>query len=384
MNKNSNLNFFLLGLLLLGINQGILNATFNNYLFDIFSISATARGVIEFPRELPGFLSIVVTGILTIWSVRRWAILVGILSAVGIAGLGLLSPTVSVMIFWMFLWSLADHLFMSVESIMGLKLAPKNGEGKVLGKISGIRNLAFIFGSFLVFLLMGKLSWNYKHTYLVAITTAGLAAVAFYFMHLKNEEIAPKKFVVKKAYTLFYILNLLFGARKQIFLTFAPWVLVSIYHSTADTMAILFVISSLLGFIFRQYFGILVDRFGERPMLLADAIIFFVICIGFAFFKNIYLLYALFIIDGLMFATRIARTTYLHKITTDRRDIAPTISLGISIDHAVSMLIPFIGGVIWQQLDYKYVFILASLLAFINLFAALKIPAKELTSSTTN
>ncbi|MBF0208427.1 MAG: MFS transporter [Oligoflexia bacterium] len=367
------LQFFLVGLLFLGINQGILNSTFNNYLYDNFMVSADARGVIEFPRELPGFLSIVITSVLAFWSVRGWAIIVGVLSAVGIAGMGFLSPNIAIMVVWMFLWSFADHLFMSVESIVGLKLAPKNEEGKILGRISGMRNLAAIVGSFLVFLLMGHLHWGYRQLYGVAVATATFAAFSFYLMDVQQEELPPKKFVYKREYNVFYLMNILFGARKQIFLTFAPWVLVSVYKVSTDTMAMLFVVASAIGFIFRQYFGICVDRYGERTILAADAVILLLICMGFAFAKNVYFLYVCFIIDGLMFATRIARTTYLKKILLHQRDIAPTISFGISIDHAVSMAIPFLGGMLWHVYGYQILFLVASLLAFANFLVAIRI-----------
>lgn len=379
---DSSLFYFLIGILFLGINQGILNSTFNNYLYDNFSIIASARGMIEFPRELPGFLLVFITGVLACWSARSWAVLVGLLSAIGIGGLGFLSPNMEVMLGWMFVWSLADHLFMSVESVMGLKFAKKNEEGRRLGQISGMRNLSAIVGTLLVYLLMGRMHWGYPALYSVAITTALIAG--FYFSKMKkyHESVTPKKFVWRKEYSLYYIMNFLFGARKQIFLTFGPWVLVSIFKTRADTMAILFFIASIGGFIFRQYFGIMVDRLGERFTLALDAGILFLICLAFAYSKNIYCLYSFFIIDSLMFATRIARTTYLKKISLDPRDMAPTISLGITIDHAISMVIPFLGGLLWQVYGYKVLFLTASVLAFANLLVALaiKIPGQHSSS----
>ncbi len=120
------LRVFLAGVLLLGINNGILTATFNNYLFDSFHVSASARGLIEFPRELPGFAMIFVTGALAAFSLRSWTMLVGLTTGVGILGLGYLSPNMSLMIFWMMLWSLGDHLFITAEATIGLKLAEAN------------------------------------------------------------------------------------------------------------------------------------------------------------------------------------------------------------------------------------------------------------------
>ena len=167
--------------------------------------------------------------------------------------------------------------------------------------------------------------------------------------------------------------NILFGARKQIFLTFAPWVLVTVYGASPALMAALAVISYFLGVVFRQAFGVVVDKFGERRMFIADALILLVICGGFAFSAYRPVLYALFILDSLMFATRIARTTYLNKLAEHRSDIAPTLSLGVTMDHAVSMSIPSAGGLLWAAYGYRSVFMAAALLALAGLAAALSI-----------
>jgi predicted MFS family arabinose efflux permease len=85
------------------------------------------------------------------------------------------------------------------------------------------------------------------------------------------------------------------------------------------------------------------------------------------------LLYALFILDNLMFATRIARTTYLNRLVEQKSDIAPTVSLGVTMDHAVSMSVPAAGGLLWAAYGYKSVFIAASLLSVAGFFAALAV-----------
>jgi MFS family permease len=127
------------------------------------------------------------------------------------------------------------------------------------------------------------------------------------------------------------------------------------------------------GVVFRQVFGELTDRIGERRMFIADALILLGICAGFAFSSARPLLYFLFILDNLMFATRIARTTYLNRIAEDKSHIAPTVSFGITIDHAVSMTIPALGGLLWAAYGYKAVFIAASALAAAGLMTALAV-----------
>ena len=95
-------------------------------------------------------------------------------------------------------------------------------------------------------------------------------------------------------------------------------------------------------------------------MFMADAVILLFICAGFAFSVYRPLLYALYILDNLMFATRIARTTYLNRIAESRADIAPTISMGITMDHAVSMIMPVLGGLLWAAYGYRAVFLAAA------------------------
>ncbi|HBW22300.1 MAG: hypothetical protein A2X28_11175 [Elusimicrobia bacterium GWA2_56_46] len=374
------LRAFLFGVFFLGINSGILSTAFNNYLNDSFRMSAGERGFLEFPRELPGFLLIFVTGLLAALPIRSWAVITGVLASVGVAGLGFLSPSLALMTVWMLLWSMGGHLFMTVESVMGLRLAKEGGQGRRLGQISGMTNLAAIAGAGVVWLLAKMAGPGlYKAAFLIGAAAA--AASAFLFARVKmggGDDAAPggKRFVFRKKYKYYYILNIIFGARKQIFLTFAPWTLVTVYGANPAVMASLMLTASFLGVVFRQAFGIVVDRFGERKMFIADAVILLFVCAGFALSADKRLLYALFILDNLMFATRIARTTYLNRIAEHKADIAPTISLGVTMDHAVSMTIPALGGILWAAYGYKSVFLAASLLAVAGFAAAFSVDEK--------
>jgi len=365
---------FLAGALLLGINNGILTATFNNYLFDSFHVNASVRGLIEFPRELPGFAMIFVTGVLAAFSLRSWAMLVGLSTGVGILGLGYLSPNMSLMIFWMMLWSLGDHLFITAEATIGLKLAEANRAGRRLGQLTGARNLSMILGTAAVWLLMDRLGVRYPGVYALAAATAILAAVAFSRLRLPDDGGGnPRRFVLKKRYTRFYLLNIFWGARKQLFLTFSPWVLVSVFHTPPQTIALLVMAAAVGGVVFRQYFGLAVDRFGERAVLVVDGVAMAAICLGFALSANIYLLYGLFVLDSLMFATRIARITYLNKIAADKQEIAPTLSMGLTLDHVVSMIVPFLAGFLWDASGYPAVFLAALALGLGNLWLTLRL-----------
>ena len=367
---------FLLGVFFLGINAGVLSSAFNNYLNDSFSLTSKQRGFLEFPRELPGFLVIFMTGLLAAVPVRRWAVITGLLTAVGVAGLGFLSPGYNLMLVWMLLWSAGSHLFMTVESVMGLRFAKEGGQGRRLGQISGMTNFAAIAGAGFVW-VMAKAAGPAVYKWSFAAAAAASAASALLFARIPGGggEAAPggKRFVFRWRYKWYYLLNILFGARKQIFLPFAPWVLVTQYGASPAVMAALALVAAALGVVFRQTFGALTDRIGERRMFMADAVILLFICAGFAFSTFLPLLYVIFILDNLMFATRIARTTYLNRIVEERSHIAPTVSFGVTIDHAVSMSIPAAGGLLWAAYGYRAVFIAASLLSVAGFLAALAV-----------
>ncbi|HNW44360.1 MAG TPA: MFS transporter [Elusimicrobiales bacterium] len=371
---------FLLGVFFLGINSGIISSAFNNYLNDSFSLTSKQRGFLEFPRELPGFLLIFITGLLAALPVRHWAVITSLLTAAGVAGLAFMSPSYNSMLVWMLLWSTGGHLFMTVESVMGLRFAKEGGHGRRLGQISGMTNFAAIAGAGLVWALARAAGPNlYRWAFMAAALASLFSAVLFARMKQGGEDAAPggRRFVFRWKYKWFYLLNILFGARKQIFLTFAPWVLVTVYGADPALMAALAMTSYFLGVVFRQAFGALTDKIGERKMFIADALILLFICGGFAFSSFRPLLYALFILDSLMFATRIARTTYLNRLAEHKSDLAPTVSLGVTMDHAVSMTIPAAGGLLWAAYGYKSVFIAASLLSVAGFFAALAVDEKR-------
>lgn len=367
---------FLLGVFFLGINAGVISSAFNNYLNDSFSLSSAQRGFLEFPRELPGFLLIFITGLLAALPVRQWAVITSLLTAAGVAGLAFLSPGYNQMLFWMLLWSTGGHLFMTVESVMGLRFAKEGGQGRRLGQISGMTNFAGIAGAGLVWALAGIAGPSlYRWSFAGAAAAALISAFLFARIPAGGGEAAPggRRFVFRWRYRWYYLLNILFGARKQIFLTFAPWVLVTRYGASPAVMASLAVAGAAAGVVFRQAFGALTDRLGERRMFIADSVILLFICAGFAYSTFLPLLYFIFVLDSLMFATRIARTTYLSRIAEERSHIAPTVSFGVTIDHAVSMTIPAAGGLLWAACGYQAVFIAASALAVAGFFAALAV-----------
>lgn len=360
-------------------------ATLNNYLSEVHGLGAAARGWLEFPRELPGFLIMFIAGaLLTFLSESRMASLAMVLTAAGAAGLGFFSPTTAAVVVFVTIWSLGDHIIFAVEGPIGLKLARHGKEGRRLGQFGGARNLGTIVGVGLVFVLARVMGDRYDVFYGLAATFAIVAGFFYAALRLWRDGVRSKRLVFKKRYRLFYAISALFGIRKQIFLVFGAWVLVQLHGVPVSTIALLYFIASTLGVVMRPLLGEVIDWLGERTVLAVDELLLLAVCLTYAFSSkflpapyDLWLLYGAYVMDSVLFALRVARTTYLGKIAEDPTDITPTIAAGITIDHAVAMSLPVLSGYIWEAYGFQWVFILAAAIAVMGFFVCLQIRVPE-------
>ncbi len=373
--------------LFFGITSGIYDPIFNNYLNEVFHISARVRGYLEFPREFPGFTVAVISGLLMFMAdVRMLATAIGLVS-LGLAGQSFSNwggePRMTWMVCSMLIWSVGTHLYLPLSSSVSVRLSDKKNVGRSLGLLNGVNTAAYIFGLGLVLLVMGGLKLGYNTMFRMAAFFALLAATSvFAIKALKRpKENRPRfRLVFRKEYALFYWLSVLFGARKQVFLTFAPWVLIKIYGQGEGTFVILLLVSSVIGIFFKPWLGRMIDRIGERPILIGEALSLIMVCLVYGFAGHlglgslgVYLVYLCYIADQVLFAVSMARTTYLHKQLVHEEDFTPTLSLGVSLDHFVAMSIPALGGLLWEAWGYEAIFVAAAMIAAVNLWTASKV-----------
>jgi predicted MFS family arabinose efflux permease len=371
----------LVATLFFGAASGIVMATFNNYLAEVHHLGAEARGWLELPRELPGFFIVFIAGaMLTLLRESQMAAAAMLMTALGAIGLGFVAPDHIWLVVFVLIWSLGDHIIFAVEGPIGLKLSQGGREGRRLGQFGGARNLGTILGVGAIFVLAMILGDRFGLFFGIA---AGCAVVAgFFYARLRVGDGDPpsRRLVFKRRYTVFYAISALFGIRKQIFLAFGAWVLVEIHGVSVSTIALLYFIAATLGVIMRPLLGEVIDWLGERTVLAVDELLLLAICLAYAFASDIlpvpydlWLLYAAYIFDSVLFALRIARTTYLKKIAEDPADITPTISTGITIDHAVATTLPILSGYIWEAYGFRWVFLLAGAIALVGFFICLQI-----------
>jgi len=371
------LTLFLVVASALGMTSGIFETTFNNYLSDTFRIGAEARGRLEFPREFPGFLVTAVGGALFFLTEVRLGIVAALGIAAGLGGLALVGDRYLLMMLFMVVWSSGAHLMMPVGNTVALSLAESSNRGSRLGQIGAVGMGATIIGSGIVWIGLQHAHLSYRAMFLIAMVGALVAASVVARMRpLPRRAGRRPKLVMKRRYSLFYILYALAGARKQIFITFGPWVLIKVFGEPAPTIAKLWMVAGAIGIFVQPQLGKLIDRVGERAILMADGLTLIVVCLCYGFAEQlplarpVQLVYACYVLDNLLFATSIARATYLDKIAEDESDIHASLSLGVTVDHAVSMSIPTLGGFIWARYGYPQVFLGAAAVAVMGFVAA--------------
>ena len=384
MNVKRDFTLFLIASALLGFAQSIDYSIFNNFLDDVHGITVFQRTLMELPRELPGFLIVFISGALFFLGDVRMAAIANIICSIGFISMGYVSSDFSSMLIFLVIYSTGQHLFMPISNSIGMSLAEEGKLGKRLGQVNSANTALYLVGSLFIFLLYRTIGVNYKVGFLAAAIAYLLVAVVLFMMTPHKPKNAGFRLVWRKEYRLFYMLCFLYGARKQIFLTFGPWVLIKVFDQTATSFAILGFITAFIGIFFKPLFGQYIDKWGEKKVMQVESSLLLLVFAGYAFsqaFFNqinagwmaLYVIAGCFVADQLLSAIVMARAVYIKKVAVKQEDISPTLSMGISIDHIVSMSLPWVGGFVWDKFGYEYVFLGGMVVVFASLIVASRI-----------
>jgi predicted MFS family arabinose efflux permease len=374
------LSLFAIATFSMGIAYSLFDSVFNNFLNENFTLSGFQRSFLELPRELPGFLVVFVSALFWFLCSRRLGALAMLLGVVGAVLIGFASSSYLWMVIWLFIYSMGQHLFMPIASSIGMELAREGRAGQRLGQLNAVRTVAAISGSALVFLGFKYLGMTFQNTFVLTALGLGIAAVLMFSMQKADKKPPSLYLKVRKEYRLFYFLAVLYGSRKQLFITFAPWVLITIYNQPTQTIAKLMAIGGIIGILFQPFLGWAVDHLGERFILASEAVLLIVVCFGYGFAKDLFPLNTAFLIacvcyllDQMLMSVGIARSTYIKKIALDPADVQPALTVSVTIDHIFSISIALLGGLIWSRFGFQYVFLMGVFIAVINFFTALQV-----------
>ena len=367
---------------------GIHDSIFNNFLSDTFSLSASARGWLELPREMPGFLVFLTAGVLAALPLTRMGMVGSLVFATGMLGLGLCGPHFWLMVVVMCTGSTGMHLLQPVGASVIIGLSDEKNRGARFGQVGIIETSGAVLGAGVIWLLFDKGAAHapqYRNGFIAAAALGGAAAVFYTVLHIPHLREPRARMVFRMKYRLYYLLELLAGARKQVFITFGPWVLIKIYDQPADGMARLLLIGNLIGIGFKPLAGMAIDRFGERAIMIADGLLLTLVCIGYGYAFRLtgdmeharILACGCYVADYLLFALSSARAVYLSRQADTPRELTSTLAMGVSFNHVVSMTIPIAAGIVWTGFGYERVFLAAAFLALLIAAISSFVPAKS-------
>jgi len=384
-NMHRDMILFILTVSSIAFAESIFNSIFNNFLNETYTLNSFYRTFLEFPRESGGFLVIFVSAALFFIRSRRLAVFATICGAIGLILMAFFSVTFNWMFAWLFIFSLGQHLFMPLNTSISMELANEGKTGQRLGQFNAIRNFSVIIGSFFVFVGFKYFHFNFKAAFLISALFFLLGAFFLFSMNPGKSHPPAMHLKLRKEYGLYYWLSILFGTRKQIFLTFAPWVLVTVFHQPTTVIATLLTIAGICGIFFQPVLGKVIDRFGEKTVLALEAFFLIFICFGYGFSKDLFTESTAFIVacicfiaDQLLMSVNMARSTYLKKIALHKDHITPTLTMSVSLDHVFSITIALLGGVIWAKWGYQAVFLFGAGIAVVNFITAFYVKVPQL------
>jgi len=345
----------------------------NNFLVEDLGATGFDRGLMEAVREVPGLLSVLLMAVVGTIAEPALGFLCMLLLAGGTLAFSF-SRDVHATLFPLFIASTGIHLWIPVRQSLLLALTQRSSTGAVLGDARAVSGIAALFGAAMVYLSVHRI--GYRGVFVesaVAATLGGLVMLSLFGISTAKHK---DRILVRRRYLLFYMLTMLDGCRRQIFVTFALFALVSVHGATAREIAVVIAASQGINVVVQPLIGRGTDRFGERVLLLIGATVPIMVFIGYAFVYAKPVLFALYCLDSACLGTNIARATYLNKIAP-REDVLPSLSFGMTMNHVLAVPLPLVGGVLWERFGYATTFLTGAGIAVVAVIAASCVPAKE-------
>ena len=345
---------------------------FQNFIREVLHVSPSQLGVLESLRELPGLLTAPIAGTLVASAEPRLAGLALLVCALGIGATGMANAYWTLVAISVF-WSVGFHLWSSVSPSITLALAGGREGGRHLGRMSAIGSIAVLLalGSARLF----KSYLSYQSLFFIAGAMIAAAGVLAFLLSAHAASGRRQPIILRREYSLYYILTFLEGCRRQIFSTFASYVLILVYNTPVQTMLSLAFVNAALGVVAAPTVGRWIDRFGERRMLTLYYILIAGVFAGYATFKDVRLLYLLFVIDSVLFAFSMGITVFLNRIV-QKGDLTPSLAMGTTMNHVAAVIMPVLGGTLWKTMnDYRIPFWMGFGVVFLSLLAVQRIPS---------
>lgn len=321
----------------------------NNFTVEKAGFSGFDIGSLQSVREIPGFLAFTAVFVLIFLREQTFAILsLGLLS-VGVLITGFF-PSNAGLLITTFIMSVGFHYFETINSSLTLQWLPKNQAASFMGQVIGYSSAAGLvaYGFVWFFYKFIGLDYIWIYTIFGSLGIAMVVHLKFLFPRFENVVPQRKKLFLKKRYWVYYLLTFLKGARRQIFMVFAAYLMVEKFGYTLDEIAMLFLLNKAANIVIAPLLGKLIEKNGERRALTIEYVGLIIVFVGYAMVESALIAAILYVVDHLFFGLAIGIKTYFQKIA-DSEDMAATQSVSFTIDHTASVIIPITFGLIWMS-----------------------------------
>ena len=353
------------------------SALLNNFTIEVAGFDGSDIGWLHTVREIPGFLAI---GVIAIIIFMREQVL-GLVSLVllGVAtGITAWFPSMGGILTITMLSSIGFHYYETVNQSLQLQWLDKARAPQVLGWLVAAGSGATLLVYLIIVALWEPLGLTYNIVYLLSGGTCAAIAIFALLAYPQFEAPNPqiKRLILRRRYWLYYALQFMAGARRQVFVVFAGFMMVEKFGFAVHEVTALFLINLVANMIFAPFMGHAVARFGERRTLIFEyaglALVFLAYGGIYLFGWGVILAAVLYVVDHLLFALALALKTYFQKIA-DPGDIAPTAAVAFTINHIAAVFLPALLGYLWL-ISPAGVFGLAAGMAGVSLLLACLIP----------
>lgn len=388
---NSGAGAFFFSILLWGIGIGSFAAALNNYLSDIYHMNSMERGWLEFFRELPGLALVLLLALLH--KISDWKVIrIGTMISMAGAALLLIPANQIAVTAFIMIWSMGEHLVMPSRAAVAMQVAKPGCAGQSLGFLTSVMNFGHVAGSLLVagIFFFGTRYFERSEAFLfnvlwgVIIVLMLASTISTFTKDAPNAPSKRPRLYFNRKFNKFYALELFYGARKQIFLTFAPFVLIKEYGFSTASMATLLGLCALINVFAAPAIGKLTDKWGYRNTMIWDTVVLTFVCLLYGFAGDLFPMRIAFwvvavnyVLDAILSTTSLATNIYVRSLAENQDELTSTLSTGISINHLIAILSAPVGGWIWVQFGIGYLFTFAAVMAVFNTLFAMTIPKPE-------
>lgn len=339
---------------------------FNNFAVDVVGLGGNHIGVIQSVREIPGFLALLVVFVTLFIKEHRLSALSVAVLGIGISFTGVF-PSYAGLIFTTLLMSFGFHYFETTNQSLTLQYFDKHTSPWVFGKMRSYSAAsAIVIG---LVLLVATSYFSYVFLFGVLGGLIILAGLWGMFQHPTRDDLVPqqKKMILRKRYSLYYFLTFMAGARRQIFVAFAVFLLVEKFQFSVKEITLLFMLNNAINYFLSPLIGKAIIRFGEQKVLSVEYFSLIFVFIAYATVETKAIIAVLYILDHIFFNFSMGIRTFFQKVG-DPDHMAPTMAVGFTINHIAAVVIPVLGGLAWI-VDYRIPFIAGAVMSLISLIA---------------